>query len=287
MKRLVQTSCDWLVILSGSALYTIAFQVFLAPAKIAPGGLNGIALILDYLLPFGSVGLFSLVLNLPLLYLAFRHIGGQYCVRTIITTVVVAGLLDLGEYLPRVTEDLFLSALFGGLFLGVGLGLVFLRGSSTAGTDIISRLLRKRSPHISMGKMMLVIDIIVIGLAAVVFQNLTASLYAIAGMFVAARAMDAVLYGISFHKIAYVITDHAEEINKRICVELSRGTTMIPGFGGYTQTPRTVILCALKKQQVPALKRIIAGCDPNAFLIFCEAHEVVGYHFASVNASDP
>ena len=272
---------DYAIMILGAFLYTLSFNLFLKHAQIAPGGLTGVAMVINYLFPPLTIGLLSFLLNIPLFLIGLKRIGGSFIINTIITTVIMSFLLDITDGLPAFTQDPLLACIYGGVLMGAGLGLAFLKNSSTGGADIVVRVLRGRFPQLSMGQFMLVVDIVIVSVAAAVFHNVNSALYAIISMYVASLVMDAILYGLNFAKVAYIITTQSEEINRAISDTLDRGATVIDCRGGYTDEPKKLILCAIKQNQIPDVKTLVRELDPEAFLIFFDAHEVLGYGFRS------
>lgn len=279
--KFAQTAWDWLIMLAGAFLYTLSFNLFLDPAQIAPGGVTGIAMIINYLIPALSVGTVSLIFNIPLFFLGLRKVGGAFILRTIVTTVIMSVLLDVTALLPPLTEDPLLASVFGGVLMGVGLGLTFSKNSSTGGSDIVVRVLRAQHPHLSMGKITLLLDIVIITLAAAVFQKVNVALYAIISMYTASISMDAILYGFNFARVAHIITDNPTDVIRRIDEDLDRGATVLDCRGAYQGDPKTMIVCAIKQNQIGTLKQAVHETDPEAFLILFNAYEVLGFGFLS------
>lgn len=283
-RRKKELALDFLFCTAGSLILAASIAVFTAPNKMAPGGLTGIATLLYYTLGF-PIGVTTLVLNLPLFALGFRHIGKEFLVKSVYCTIVSSLGVDLFEFLPKYRgegENMLLAALYGGVIMGVGLGLVFLRNSTTGGTDIASRLLKLKWPYVSMGRMMLVIDGAIIAVSIVVFKSVNSGLYSIIALFVSARVVDAILYGADTGKMALIITDHDEEVARDISQELERGITILSGRGYYTGRERNVLMCAVRRQQTAQLRHIVRGIDPSAFIILCEAGDVIGEGFKPI-----
>ena len=163
--------------------------------------------------------------------------------------------------------------------MGAGLGFVFRQGASTGGSDIVARLLRRRFPYMRMGVLVLMIDAVVIAASMVVFRSINSGLYAILAIYLASRTIDLTLYGTDVGRVAYIISSHNSEIAEAIGNELQRGVTYLSGEGAYTQAPRRIILCAIKRQQIPQLKTLVKEVDPHAFVILTVAHEVLGQGF--------
>lgn len=270
---------NYFLMIAGALLFALGFNLFLRPAGIALGGLTGIALLINYLFPIVPIGSLTLLFNIPLFLLGMWKLGGTFVRNTIFTSILLSVLLDLLTSLPLLTIEPLLAAIYGGVFIGAGMGLAFLPNSSTGGVDIAIRVLRKKYPQLSIGQIMLLFDALVVLAAGLVYQNLNNALYAIITMYVASLVLDAILYGLNYAKAAFIITSHGNEVNAKIMEKLVRGTTLVPCTGGYSGCARSMILCAIKRGQIVALKEAVYAIDPNAFVILSEAHEVLGYGF--------
>ena len=270
---------DIIIMSFGCLLYAAAVNLFLKDAQIAPGGVTGITLVINYLFPPLSVGTLMLLINIPLFLLGLKKIGGSFLKYTIFATIMLSFFLDLTEALPAFTTDPLLSSLYGGVLSGVGLGIVFTRGGSTGGADIIAWVLRKYNQELSIGRIILIIDVVVISVAALVFRNINSALYAIITMYVSSIVMDTIIYGPDGAKVAYIVTDKHTEINEKIVDTLARGTSVLRCEGGYTGINRRMIMCAIKRNQITELKRLVRITDPTAFMIVTNAHEVLGFGF--------
>ncbi len=281
MKRsLSQYALDYLVITLGSALMAVSVVCFLDPQNIVPGGVTGLAMMVNHLYSALPIGMTILIINLPLFILSWRFAGRRFLLYTIYGTVVSSVFIDLGAHiLPIIQVEPLLAAIFGGLTLGAGLGLVFTRGATTGGTDVAARLLKLIFRHMQMGRLMLCVDAVIIALAGLVFGKVENVMYAVICLYVGTQIMDAILYGLNTAKVAYIISDHPERVVGAISEHLDRGATLLQGEGGYTGNPKKVILCAVKRQQIALLKEVVKTADPAAFLILSEAHEVLGEGF--------
>lgn len=280
-ERAYEIAKDMFFFLLGSALYSVSVAVFTAPNKIAPGGLTGIATILYYII-HTPVGTTMFVLNIPLFVLGFRHIGVKFIGRTVICTAMVSVMTDMMSVLPAYRSNLLLAVLYGGVLSGAGLGLIFLRGATTGGSDVASRLLRIRFPHIPMGRMMLLLDMGIIGVSAIVFRSLDSALYAIICSFTCSRVIDSILYGADTGRMALVISDQNDAIARQVLNHMERGVTLLKGKGVYTGRERDVLMCAVRRPEAAKLRNIIRQTDPAAFVIMCEAGEVIGEGFTPI-----
>ena len=270
---------DLFLVASGSAIFSISVNMFSSPNNIVQGGLTGIGTVANYLfsLPIGAV---MLVLNIPLFALALKQLRFKFVIKTVISTFIFTSLIDLGAYIiPAYKGDVLLGCIFCGVLSGVGLALVFLTGSTTGGTDIIAMLIRKKRPDISVGNIMLLADLGVIGLSFLVYGKIESIMYAVIVIFISAKAIDFVLYGREHTKLIFIITTRKEQLLSSILLEIGRGASVIPVTGGYTGREKNLILCAAKKIEIREILRLTADSDPEAFTIICDAGQVVGKGF--------
>ena len=263
--------------LAGSFLVAAGLVAFLIPNRIAAGGVSGLATIIHYLLHF-PVGAVILALNVPLFLLSLRELGIPFGIRTLYGTLTLGIWVDvLTPYLKPLTQDLLLAAIYGGVAVGIGMGLVFRFRGSTGGTDLAARLLNKYV-HISLGQSLLLIDFMVITAAGIVFSAELA-MYALLSLFVSTQVIDLVQEGMGFAKAVYIISERTEEITRAIFRELDRGATSLKGRGLYTGRDREIILCVVSRAQITALKDLVYRIDPQAFVIVTDAREVLGEGF--------
>lgn len=270
---------DVLSVVCGSAVFSVSVNMFSSPNNIVQGGLTGIGTVANHLfsLPIGTV---MLVLNIPLFALALRYLRLKFVVRTVLSTLVFTTLIDFGSYIiPPYRGDMLLGCIFCGMLSGVGLALVFLTGATTGGTDIVAMLIRKKRPDISVGNIMLIADLAVIGLSFAVYGKIESVMYAVIVIFISAKAIDFVLYGREHTKLMLIITGKKEPLLSAILLEIGRGASVIPVTGGYTGKEKHLILCAAKKIQIRELLKLTADCDPEAFTIICDAGQVIGRGF--------
>ncbi len=274
-------------ITAASLIYALAFCWCYQPNDIAFGGITGVAQIINALLPMAPIGVLVILLNIPLFLLGWKFIGGKLLVSSLYAMAVSSVFIDLiNAWHTFEPMEPILASLFGGVLLGVSLGVIFLQGATTGGTDLVARLLKLKLSWLPMGKLLLGADLVVIVSVAVAFRNLSAALYGLVGLYVSSFVMDEVLYGLDNAKVAYIISDRPREIIEGIDRELERGVTILHGEGAYTGDQKQVLMCAFKQRQIVTLKRTVKECDPNAFLIVCEAHEVLGYGFREYKKDD-
>ena len=268
--------------LLGSFIFAVSLQCFSAPNQIAPGGVSGLCIVVNYLTGM-PMGVLSMLMNVPLLLIGWRFLGTRFTVRTLITVAIMSVVLDVTAlFLPTYTGNMLLASIFGGVLLGAGMGLIFMRGSTTGGTDIICKLLQKWFPHIQLGKIVIAVDVVVVALAALVFEQVASAMYAMISAYIAGKGIDALLYGMETGKLLYIISPKSMEIARRSMEELERGCTVLKAMGAYSKQERDVLLIAVRHQQYYTLKRIIHEVDPQAFLIVTDSTEVLGEGFKSL-----
>lgn len=229
---------------------------------------------------FIPLGTANFLLNLPLMILALVFIGWRFVAKTLWVTAILSALLDLfGSFMPTYTGDKILAAIFCGVCTGAGLAVVFMRGATTGGTDIIGRLVHKAFPHIQIGKVIMAADALIVILGAVVLRSVESAMYAVIVIFVNSRLLDYILYGTGSGKLLLAVTEHAQEISDAITSKMGRGITILPVKGGYTGKEKSMVVCAVKKNEVPHLTKIIRQVDTETFIIITEAGEILGEGF--------
>ncbi len=279
-KKALTAALDVLVIALGSILYALAFDLFFLPNGLNSGGVTGLAMVFQKVTGLGSIGVVAIVANVPLFIAGFRRLGGKFFFGSLLGMLLSNAAIDtLVLVLPAVEVEPLLAALYGGLLAGAGLGLVFLRGASTGGSDIAVRLVQLRCRSLSMGRVMLLFDLITVALTGIAYKDLNNALYSAVALYVSSIVLDAVIYGLDYSQVALIISDRYLEIVAAIDEKLGRGATLLHGSGAYTGTEKQVVLVALKKKQLPQLKEAIAEIDRNAFVIVQDAHQVQGEGF--------
>ena len=275
-----QLLLSYVMITLASALYALGFDWCYAPNEIGFGGITGLAQVINAAVPLLSIGLLVILLNIPLFFLGWRLLGGHLLLSSLYAMFISSVFVDLiAAAIPFAPMDPMLAAIFGGILVGLSLGLIFLQGATTGGTDLAARLLKLRLAWLPMGKLLMGVDLVVIAAAAVAFRNLSSALYGVVSLYISTVVMDMVLYGMDSAKVAYIISSCPDEISAAIFQELERGVTILHGEGAYSGQEKQVLLCAFKQRQIVPLKRLVKERDPNAFLIVCDAHEVLGDGF--------
>jgi len=274
---------DYIIISAGAVIYALSVVMFTSPNNIAPGGLTGIATVLNYLFS-APIGTLILIMNVPLFIIGAKTIGTHFLGKSIIGTIVVSVAIDLlMPFVPAYKGDMMLACIFGGILNGIGLALIFSRGGTTGGTDIVATLIHRKLPHISMGYIILASDALIIAFAALIYGSIEAALYAVIAIFVSTKLIDVIIYGTSRNngKMMYIITKKHQEIMEQLLTEISRGVTVVDAKGGYSGDDIKVLLCALRPQQVFKANEIATKCDPNAFIIVTTAGTINGLGFAN------
>ena len=273
---------DIILVIAGAFIYSIGLHCFASPNDIASGGVGGISIIINQLTGI-SVGIMYGAINIPLVIIGLIFLGKKMMIKTVISVAVISIATDyLLPYLDipvYSASEKILAALFGGIFFGVGMGIVYLREGTTGGTDIINKLINRKFPHFSMGVIMLAIDAVIIVASMVVFGSIEAGLYSIIIIFVASKVMDMILYGSFEGKMLLIFSDKYEAISDYIMTSLERGVTWLKGEGAYSKSDKHVICCAVHKNEYSKVKRKVKEIDPRAFIIITNAGEVLGMGF--------
>lgn len=268
------------LILFGSVCYAIGFDLFLMLHQVNAGGVSGASMLICAALGWdGGVGILTLGINVPLFLLGYRYLGKRFFVGSIVGTIATSAFIELFARIPAPQTDIMLGVLYGGVLVGLGLGVVFYAGASTGGVDIIASLLRKKFRSISVGNLMLAVDSAVIILTGVVYRDINKTLYSALTLFLCTTVLDAVIFGLNDSTVALIISDSYAVIAREIEDKLARGVTMLSGYGGYTGAEKMVLLVAVRKQQTTQLKMLVERIDPEAFLILQRSHQVLGNGF--------
>ncbi len=278
---------DYAQITLGSLLFALAFAWCFDPARIGFGGVTGVGQIVNRFFPAVPIGAVVVALNVPLFFLSWRLLGRKMLVRSLYAMLCSSLFIDaLGRVFSFRAMEPFPACALGGVLVGVGLGLVILRGATTGGTDLLARLLKRPFPWLPMGKLLLCVDLVAILAAAVAFGSVDSGVYGLVGLLVSTTVMDKLLYGPDTAKVAYIISARDREIAQAIAHKLERGVTLLQGQGVWSGQTRQVLLCAFKPRQIVALKALVKSMDPQAFLIVTTAQEVLGDGFRVYQKDD-
>ena len=264
----------------GSTVFAMGFALFLQPNDMNAGGISGLAMVFVELTGFGSIGTLSILINLPLFLLGGLKIGRRFFVGSLLGMLLSSVLIDSLAVIPMPAVEPLIGVLYGSVLCGFGLGVVFICGTSTGGSDILVRLLKLRYRNVPIGQISLVFDAIVVTLTGIVFHDISKALYTGVTVFVSSKVIDAVVYRFDYSKVALIISKEYQTIAETIGTRLDRGATYLLAEGSYSHTPTKVVLAAVKKQQLAELKELVMQIDPNAFVIVQEAHQVLGDGFS-------
>lgn len=277
---------DALVYAIGSIVYAIAIIVFTAPNNIAPGGLVGVATIVHSVAPQLEIGTMTLLFNVPLLLLALWKLGRQFTIRTAIVTVtssIIMDVLEATQWIPAFTAqdtgERILASVFGGVLMGVGIGMIFSRGATTGGSEVIARLIERKLPYIPIGRLLLGVEAVIVLASMLVFKELQTGLCATIAIYASTRLIDAILYGGDSGRMLLIMTDKEQEIAEGILSGIGRGVTMLKAEGAYTGKDRRVLMCAMRPSEVYQLRRLVKAIDPRAFTVVIATEQTLGEGF--------
>ena len=272
---------EYIFITLGTALVAFSFSLFFIPNSIAPGGVSGVATLLNALFEW-RVGFVIIVINIPIYVLSFKKFGVVRVVRSMYATVLMSLLIDYvklpTDFVHSIASDMLLSSIFGGVLMGGGLGLVIRNNATTGGTDMIAGLVHGWFPNISISWVLFGIEFLVV-LAAGVFLQPIMALYAFIALYVSTRVMDFVQIGVNTAKAFIIISDHSQKISDGIIEKMDRGATLLKGAGAYSGDNKNVILCVVRRNQISKLRLLIKEIDENAFVIVHDVKEVMGEGF--------
>lgn len=283
LKRMKEIIFDYILIAVGTGIYSAAVAFLLEPAEITPGGLTGVAVILHD--SFGlPTGLSVLVLNIPLIVAGLKVFGGEFIIKTAVSVMLTSFYIEIFESMSAIFSfDIILSALFGGAILGLGLGIVMSRGSTTGGVDIAVKLINRKFKNLAIGRLFLIIDSFVILLAAIVYTNIETALYSVIAIFLSSQVIDTFLSDRNLGRIFFIITEKGAEIKRELLHSANRGVTELEGFGGYTGKAKSVLICAASIPEVKRIRRIILEKDAKAFYFVANVNNIYGEGFDRLN----
>ena len=262
----------------GTMITGFAIGSFLTPNKVVGGGASGISTILYHTLGF-QPGVSFFVLNIIFLLLGLTVLGKKFILKTLLGISLLSGFTQIFSLFPIYTENLILSALFGGALYGLGIGMSFAAGASTGGTDIIGRIIQTKLPFVPIGNLLLVVDGVIIAISLIIFKNLELTLFGIFTLFVSAYFVDFVISKLNVSRIAFVITGKGEEISRKLVSTSPRGVTLLEVKGMYTETNKQMLFCALKESESEAFQKKILEMDPESFIVFSESQRIKGNGF--------
>ena len=267
------------IIVLGCAVFAVGFDACVAPNHFSIGGMTGIAQIINALVPVLPVGALIIALNVPLFILGWILLGKKALLKSLIAMILSSAMLDgLAMVYTFPPMDPMLASVYGGVLLGASMGILMLVNTTTGGTELGARLLKFPFPHLPIGKLCLIIDVVVVSAYAAVFHSILNAMYGIIALYIASIVMDYIIYGTRTAQVAYIISEKEEAITEKL-LEMDRGVTLLDGEGAYHKNKRRVILCATKRNQIVPVKLAVKEIDPAAFVIVCKANEVLGEGF--------
>ena len=281
-------SKEWFIAYSliavGAFIMAAGFVLFITPYKIVPGGVYGVSIVLHHL--FGTpVGLIALCFDIPLTLLGIKILGPRFGIKTVVGFVLTAGFVDLLTYLwgdqALVENDALLSSIFGGVFIGLGLGMIFKAKATSGGSDIIAMIVAKYT-KLPLGQLMIAVDSAIVLVGVVAFQDWKIPLYSLIVIFITGRVVDVVLQGISYDKTLFIVSEKPKELRDKIINDLNRGGTFIQGKGMYNGSDRTIIYTVVNRRELAMLQDFIHRTDPDAFMTVINANEILGKGFKSL-----
>ena len=263
----------------GSYIYATGINIFTQPNNIAPGGVAGISIIINYLTQI-PIGLMTFTINIPLLIISYFKLGKYMTMRTLRPVAIMSFCIDTFPFKNySYVGNPILAALFGGVLIGTGLALVFMRGSTTGGIDIVVRVIQLKLRHFPIGKLTMIMDLFVLIAGAVTFQNIESLMFGLISISASAKTIDTLIYGMYKGKVVHIFSEKTEQIAGDIIHTLDRGGTYLKAQGAFTKKDTNVLMCAVRNSQFPELKKIVYSIDPRAFIIVSEAAEIVGEGF--------
>lgn len=277
--KITDTLKQYALITIGCALYALGFCWCCLPVHLSIGGLTGVAQVLNVFFPALPVGTLTLVMNIPFFVLGLKLLGKQVLIGSLYAMTVSSLMIDgINSLYQFRSLDPVLAVVYGGILCGAAFGLMLRQGATTGGTELAARLLKIKVQQLPIGKLCLIIDLVVIATYSLTFRQLTQALYSIAALYICTAMMDKVVYGGKSAKLAYIISPHHEEITHRL-LELDLGVTLLEGAGAYYRKSTEVVMCAFSRNYIIPVKKLVQQIDPNAFIIVCDTHEILGEGF--------
>ena len=272
---------DLLFTVLGTALVGFALAMFTIPNDIAPGGVSGLATALAHVTPI-RVSAWTLIMNVPLMLAAWRRLGTRTIFYTVLSTLLLSLFIEIGtRCLPQFRSDALAASLLGGAVSGLGMGLLFVRGVSTGGTDLLALLLKRLLPNLPTGTLLMIVDATVVAAAALIFRDFDVAIYSTITIFATSKLIDTITQGVDYAKVIYTVTDRGDEVSRVLNEFTARGTTLIPALGGYTHDGKQIVMTVTKRSVLAQTLRLIRQTDPRAFTFVMDSTEVHGEGFRS------
>jgi len=271
---------SYVLIVLGALIHALAFNLFLGPNQIPMGGLSGLAQIINFLIPILPVGTMNMVMNIPLLLLSGKLLGRRMLISSVVAVATSSVAIDaIGAAHDFAAMDPFLSAIFGGAMMGLGLGLISAQNATLGGTSTLARLIKIKYPWLSTGSLIMGSDVVILVLAVIAFGKLEAALYGTIALLALEMIMDKVLYGMDPSKVAYIVSQKAQEIAVVLMEEQERGVTILRGEGAYTGDEKKILMVAFRQKDIVQIKRTVHSMDEKAFMVVVDANTVLGGGF--------
>ncbi len=269
---------DYAVIALGSIILALAINMFLVPVKISTGGVSGAGTVLLYLFKI-PMSVSTLIINMVLFIFGYKMLPKSSIVKTLVGIVTLSAALEITNYLPKYSADMLISAVFGGVLVGIGVGLAVSRDASTGGSDFAALMINRLCPHLSVASIIMVIDSSIIILSGIVFKDYTIMFYSVLSLYISTKVTDLLMIQSDFAKSVQIVSDKSEEIADRVMEEMERGVTGIYSRGLYRSEDKVMLLCVVRSRELPRLLSIIKGIDKSAFIIISEVRQVLGEGF--------
>ena len=289
-RKVGSAAADVVMCTLGTFMYAASVVCFIRPMDFVPGGVTTLAILINNIWSFLPVGMLVFLINVPLFIMSWRAFGFRFIAKTMACSALLSVFIDVLDWLSQKYpvliykgEEKILAAIFGGVIMGIGLGIVFLRGSTTGGTDIAGRLLRLKFPHVSVGKLVMASDLTVIVLAGIMYRSVETVLFSLVIIFLDAIAVDYVVSGRNNSKMLLILTGKPQEVMRDIMVQLGRGVSVFDVVGGYTGEEKKMLMCVVRTHEVAQARRIIASHDDKPFIIITDSKEVLGEGFKAYN----
>ncbi len=263
----------------GTALVGFALSMFTVPNDIAPGGVSGLSTALAFVTPI-RVSVWALMMNIPLMIAAWRRLGPRALFFTLIATLLLSLFIEIGDrFLPQYTSDTLVASLMGGVVSGLGMGMLFIRGVSTGGTDLLALILKKLLPNIPTGTLLMFVDAAVVVIATLIFRDFDVAIYSAITIYVCSKVIDTLTQGVDYAKVIYTVTGCGEEVVRVLNEQTERGSTLIPAVGGYTGKGKQIVMTVTRRSVVAQTLRLIRQADPKSFTFVMDSTEVHGEGF--------
>ena len=270
---------DLLYTVIGTALVGFALSMFTVPNDIAPGGVSGLATALAFVTPI-RVSVWTLLMNIPLMIAAWHRLGPRSIFYTLIATVLLSVFIEVGaRFLPVYTSEHLVASLLGGAATGLGMGILFVRGISTGGTDLLALILKRLLPNVPAGTRLMFVDVTVVAIATLIFRDFDVAIYSSITIYVCSKVIDTITQGVDYAKVIYTVSENGSELVRVLNEQTDRGSTLIPAIGGYTGEGKQIVMTVTKRSVLAQTLRLIRQTDPRAFTFVVDSTEVHGEGF--------